>query len=198
MNKLKEKIDKALDKVQRIISLHPDAVLSEADLERLVGSCISRQLHSNVKMKPSEGCFTVHSQISHYNDDSEVDARVDLIILKEAAFIPNPNVFKGFTYDDEAFVIELKYMHHYNEKALRDDFGKREKYEDNTYLYVVALFDEKSDEIWNKRVEFMKKLNDDDKHLYSRALRKDKYAEEEDSKEKQMNRRKLLDNINNK
>ena len=96
---LKELIKDALDECQSIISANRNAVLSESDFERLLSTCIVRAINDDIR-NPHD--FSVHTQVSHYFDEdgkTDVDRRVDILLLKESELTPFIN-HKRFKYSD--------------------------------------------------------------------------------------------------
>lgn len=157
LEELKIRIDKALDECQRVIENHPNAILSEADLERLMSSLISREIGENVSMKPEEDDFSVHTQVSHYFDSdgrNTPDKRVDILLLKESILQRKYINHKEFNYEGESFAIELKYLHRNDDlQNVKCDFCKWERLKSDSWLYVVVAIDADNDENFNRKKE---------------------------------------------
>ena len=66
MDELGSHVKNALEECQRIISEHPNVVLSEADFEQLLCRYISNEIKEEKEKIPTAGNFSVHTQISHY------------------------------------------------------------------------------------------------------------------------------------
>ena len=164
---LKKMIDLAIDDCQLIIRHNPKAVYSEGDLERLLSECISKRIGYIVD-SPTSDSFAVYSQISHYNNEKEdVDARVDLLLMKPEKIIQDLDKNKRFVYkSDESFAIELKYRHadnHESVKAAKDDIDKYIRYKDDSYYYTVILLDknDNTSEYKKEILDYYKKKKDE-------------------------------------
>lgn len=176
LTQLKKCIDKALKSCQKDINKAPDIVLSEADFERLLSNRIEDQIQ---EFKPK--CI-VRNQISHYNTDNTVNARVDIIIMRKEEIIEKDKVNKGFINLESCFVLELKYLHKAYIRYVEKDIDKRSKIKDKDWLYVVPLFEESDDDKFkafedkvNDSVRKYKEENPEKKDiLFHRVLRKDK------------------------
>ena len=107
LEELQKHVESALKKCQEFISANKNVVLSEGDLERLVCSCISTEIHENI-CNPQD--FSVHSQVSHYfeiDGKPSNDARVDILLLKESGLQGMIN-HKEFKYEGDSLAMELK------------------------------------------------------------------------------------------
>lgn len=158
LQELKGLIDFAIDDCQKVIRHNPKVVYSEGDLERLLSECISKRI-GYVVDSPTSDSFAVYSQISHYNNEKEeVDARVDLLLMKPDKIIQDLDKNKRFVYkSDESFAIELKYRHadnHESVKAAIEDIDKYIRYKDDSYYYTIILLD-KNDNTSEYRKEIL-------------------------------------------
>ena len=181
LNELKEKIDLALKTVQRIITSHPNVVLSEADLERLVSSCISHEIRE--KNYSANNPFSVHTQISHYkkNDETglstQLDKRVDILLLKENELQICLKNHKLYKYDGDSIALELKYLHIGEGAArIKSDLYKKNIINNHSWLYLVILldaYDETSFEKKKKAFEDLIELESKNtEHIYYHILMK--------------------------
>lgn len=152
LQELKNCIDWAIKDCEQVIEQDSKAILSEGDFERLLSSYISKRIGYDPK-RPNPDAFAVHSQISHYKNDTGVlDARVDLVLMRPNEIKPDISRNKQFIYTaKESFAIELKYRHidkdnnSNNEtsvKAAKEDIDKYDRYKDDSYYYAVILLDE--------------------------------------------------------
>ena len=138
-------IDNAIDDCARIIQNNPQAVLSEGDFERLLSDCISKGIGYNAA-DPDPNRFSVHTQISHYKDeDREVDARVDILLVKPKDIIPHMSHNKKFVIytSAESVALELKYIKG-NKQGLSEvkkDINKISIYDKDSYYYSIVLLD---------------------------------------------------------
>lgn len=166
---LKECIDDALDECQRIILENPNIVLSEGDLEKLLCCCIHNKIHKKTE-------YSVHCQISNYPcTNRSLNARFDIVLLKEAYLQPNASLRKGQTYDTnehESFVIELKYVRKGDSMSkVYDDLVDIKKCGENTWLYVVVLFDSDTNQSKkNKLITQASEYEEYDKRLFCHTL----------------------------
>lgn len=137
-------IKDAIKECQRIIDSHPNSVLSESDFEKLLSNCIADQINVDNNRTPNNDDFSIHTQISHYFDENgrtELDSRVDILLLKEHYLEACLN-HKGFKYDKESIAIELKYYHTKDSiRSIECDFCKWERLREDSSLYVIALID---------------------------------------------------------
>ena len=146
LKELKLLVDYAIDDCQRIIQKDPKTVLSEGDLERLLSDCISKRI-GYISGNPEPNEFAVHSQITHYNNESEeLDARVDILLAKPADIISEWSIGKKFKIfrSADSFAIELKYRHDNNSgcvSAAIKDIKKYIKYKEDSYYYFIILLD---------------------------------------------------------
>jgi len=149
---LKEKIKASLMRCQSIIESNPNAVLSEADFERLVCRCISENTSEDI-MHPKDDDYSIHTQVSHYSDENdELNYRIDVLLLKESGLERCLKCRKHFKYAGDAFAIELKYLHAYESvRKVECDFCKRKHLEETTWLYVVVLIDSENNEVFEEK-----------------------------------------------
>ena len=133
---LKKLINDALDDCQSIISANRNAVLSESDFERQLSTCIVKSIN--------DGDFSVHTQVSHFFDEegkTDVDRRVDILLLKESELTPYIN-HKRFKYSGESIAFELKYLHETDSVSkVKCDFCKWDDLKSESSLYVIVLID---------------------------------------------------------
>ena len=180
--KLKELIKGALDECQSIISANRNAVLSESDFERLLSTCIAEAINADIR-NPHD--FSVHTQVSHYFDEegkTEVDKRVDILLLKESELTPFIN-HKRFKYSDESIAFELKYLHETDSVSkVKCDFCKWDDLKNESSLYVIVLIDTRKEEDYLKkeakiRLMFEEEIGDNDNsgqnQLFYRVLKKE-------------------------
>lgn len=100
-------IEKATNSVQRNIEKFPSKVLSEADFERMLTNYLE------IELLKSKSEFSVHSQISYYEEygNSHPKYRVDILLMKEKEMEKCKDQYKGFIYSGQSYVFELKYLH---------------------------------------------------------------------------------------
>ena len=138
---LKKLINDALDDCQSIISANRNAVLSESDFERLLSTCIAKSINDDIR-NPHD--FSVHTQVSHYFDEegkTDVDRRVDILLLKERELTQYIN-HKRFKYSGESIAFELKYLHETDSVSkVKCDFCKWDDLKSESSLYVIVLID---------------------------------------------------------
>lgn len=146
LSELKEYVESALKICQDYINANKNVVLSEGDLERLVCRCISDKLNEDI-CNPNG--FSVHSQVSHYFEKDgkpSVDARVDILLLKESELQGKIN-HKEFKYEGSSLVLELKYLHRKdNLSKVKCDFCKWSSLKNDSWMYVVVLIDGNNEE----------------------------------------------------
>ena len=178
---LKKLINGALDECQSIILANRNAVLSESDFERLLSTCITKAINDDIR-NPHD--FSVHAQVSHYFDvegKTDVDRRVDILLLKESELTPYINN-KRFKYSGESIAFELKYLHETDSVSkVKCDFCKWDDLKNESSLYVIVLIDTRSDGDYSKKEEkiksmFKDQIGDNDnsgpKQLFYRVLKK--------------------------
>ena len=178
---LKKLINDALDECQSIISANRNAVLSESDFERLLSSCIAKSIKEDIR-NPHD--FSVHTQVSHYFDEegkTDVDRRVDILLLKESGLTPFIN-HKRFKYSGESIALELKYLHETDSVSkVKYDFRKWDDLKNESSLYVIVLIDTRKDEDYSDkeakiRFMFEEKIgnsgNNGPNQLFCRVLKK--------------------------
>lgn len=179
--RLKVAIDKALSNCQQIISTHPNAILSEADLERVLSNNLEKVLRIKIGETPKPNQYSVHTQISHYPNEEEnsqkhlPNMRPDILLLDESNLEYAPDINKKFKYYKEAFSIELKYFHKYIiAEKLNEDIGKRNRLERNTWLYVVVLVDSENEmDFQEKERKILESVPHRSKaNLYCKVLKK--------------------------
>lgn len=179
---LKELINGALDKCQSIISVNKNAVLSESDFERLLSTCIVKAINEDI-CNPHD--FSVHTQVSHYfNEDgkTDIDRRVDILLLKESKLTPFIN-HKRFKYSGKSIAFELKYLHETDSVSkVKCDFCKWDYLKNESSLYVIVLIDIRKEEDYSKkeakiRLMFEEEIGDNDNsdqnQLFCRVLKKE-------------------------
>ena len=164
---LKELIKGALDECQSIILANRNAVLSESDFERLLSNCIAKSINDDIR-NPHD--FSVHTQVSHYFDEegkTEVDKRVDILLLKESELTPFIN-HKRFKYSGESIAFELKYLRETESVSkVKCDFCKWDDLKNESSLYIIVLIDSRNDEDYSKneekiRLMYEKQIGDND------------------------------------
>ena len=111
-------------------------ILNESDFEKLLASILEEKL--------SGSDWSVHTQLrGYYNDDwSKKKYNIPDIVLLKDGFEYNEEE-KKYVNDNISVAFELKYVHKWGdteEKKIKGDFEKLEVMDD-TYLYVVVLFD---------------------------------------------------------
>lgn len=111
-------------------------ILNESDFEKLLAGILEEKL--------SGSDWSVHTQLrGYYNDDwSKKKYNIPDIVLLKDGFEYNEEE-KKYVNDNISVAFELKYVHKWGkpEKTkIEGDFKKLEVMED-TYLYVVVLFD---------------------------------------------------------
>lgn len=138
-----EIIDKAIDLTQKEIKEHPNKILSESDFERM----LAKHLESTLLKNESE--FSVHTQISYYEEsgNSNPKYRVDILLMKEEEMEECKKNHKGFIYGGQSYVFELKYLHEKDAvNIVRLDMEKSKLLTGNNgVLYVIVLL-EKQDQ----------------------------------------------------
>lgn len=158
---LKKRINEALDECQSIISANKNAVLSESDFERLLSNSISNAINDDIR-NPHD--FSVHTQVSHYFDEegkTDVDRRVDILLLKESDLTPFIN-HKRFKYSGESIAFELKYLHETDSVSkVKCDFCKWNDLKNESSLYVIVLIDTQDDEAYSKKEEKIRLMFED-------------------------------------
>ena len=141
LKELQEYVESALRGCQEYINANRNVVLSEGDLERLVCRCISEKLNEDI-CNPNN--FSVHSQVSHYFEEDGtplVDARVDILLLKESELQGKIN-HKEFKYEGDSLALELKYLHKKDSLSkVNCDFCKWNSLKNDSWMYVVVLID---------------------------------------------------------
>lgn len=161
LNELKNCIDSAIECCQCIIQEHPNAVLSEADFERLLSCCISRHINEDPFQKPNDDDFSVHTQISHYFEKDghhKLDRRVDILLLKESQ-LQDWVSHKQFKYSGESVAFELKYLHESDPIAkVECDFCKWKDLKNDSSLFVVVLIDASNDNSFDEKCESIKAM----------------------------------------
>ncbi len=178
---LKELVNDALDECQSIILANKNAVLSESDFERLLSNCIAKFINNDIH-NPHD--FSVHTQVSHYFDKegkTDVDKRVDILLLKESELTPYIN-HKRFKYSGESIAFELKYLHENDSvSGVKRDFSKWDDLKNESTLYVIVLIDTRKDENFSNKEEkirlmFENQIGDNDNNgqnqLIYRVLKK--------------------------
>lgn len=145
---LEKKVKDGIMECQNIILRHPTVVLSEADFERLLCHCISKEIGDDVENVPRKNTFSVHTQISHYNKKNgkyAIGERVDILALDEnqLQFCKDTRKEK---YYGTSVALELKYLHIGDGVSIVDgDFKKWEKLKVESSLFVVILLESTSD-----------------------------------------------------
>lgn len=180
LQELQMHVQSALKACQKYINANINVVLSEGDLERLVCRCISDEIHEDI-CHPND--FSVHSQVSHYYEEDgkpSVDARVDILLLKESELQGKIN-HKEFKYEGDSLALELKYLHRKDGLSkVKCDFCKWSSLKNDSWMYVVVLIDgynegeicEKEKQIismWNEKKE---EKSDKNNQLFYYVLRK--------------------------
>lgn len=188
LEELKDLVFIAIDKCQAIIEHNSNAVLSESDFERLLSKCISCIIGENI-YSPMDEEFSVHTQLSHYIDEKKhLDIRPDIILLKESLIknlLRTDIINKGFKYDGPSIAIELKYFHNKDDfSKINHDFDKwRGELNNNTYLFVVVLFDvlpnSRVNTFENRKAKVLQKYeemkdNGNENYLFCKVLKKNK------------------------
>ena len=179
---LKKLINDAIDECQSIISANRNAVLSESDFERLLSTCIAKSINDDIRNSHD---FSVHTQVSHYFDEegkTEVDKRVDILLLKESELTPFIN-HKRFKYSGESIAFELKYLRETDSVSkVKCDFCKWDDLKNESSLYIIVLIDSRNDEDYSKneekiRLMYEKQIGDNDNsgqnQLFYRVLKKE-------------------------
>lgn len=159
LRELKKIIVIALRESQKIIDEQPKVVLSEADLERLVSWCIMNELGLKDYKKPDSSDFSVHTQISHYTDgEIKPNKRPDILLLTEKGMKKaTMHKRKGFEYRDSSFTIELKFLHSDDSvERVNEDFDKRKKLYNKTWLYVVVLIESENDKSYKQKAKIIR------------------------------------------
>ena len=170
MDELESHVKNALKECQRIISEHPNVVLSEADFEQLFCRCISNEIKEEKEKIPTAGNFSVHTQISHYipqNGKYKLGERVDILILDESK-LEDCKEHKKEKYFGDSIAFELKYLHIGDSANLViKDFKKWDNIKDDSSLYVVVLLEAKSEKSYQnkkQKIEKIEKNYDEVKH----------------------------------
>lgn len=170
MDELESHVRNALEVCQRIITEHPNVVLSEADFEQLLCRCISNEIKEEKEKIPTAGNFSVHTQISHYihkNGKYEVGERVDILILDESK-LEYCREHKKEKYYGDSIAFELKYLHIGDSANLvKKDFKKWDNIKDDSSLYLVVLLEARSEKSYQKKkekIEILEKKYDEVKH----------------------------------
>ena len=177
---LKGLIDFAIDDCQSIISANSNVVLSESDFERLLSNCISKAINDNITLNN----FSVHTQVSHYFNEegkTDVDRRVDILLLKESELTPYIN-HKKFKYSGESIAFELKYLHENDSVSkVKCDFCKWDDLKNESSLYIVVLIDTRNDKDYSEKEDIIRLMweeridsnnNNAPNGLYYKVLRK--------------------------
>ena len=173
---LKGLIDFAIDDCQSIISANSNVVLSESDFERLLSNCISKAINDNITLNN----FSVHTQVSHYFNEegkTDVDRRVDILLLKESELTPYIN-HKKFKYSGESIAFELKYLHENDSVSkVKCDFCKWDDLKNESSLYIVVLIDTRNDKDYSEKEDIIRLIinsnnNNAPNGLYYKVLRK--------------------------
>ena len=150
MNKdtLEKCVKNGVLKCRSIIQEHPNSVLSESDLEKLLCHCISICIREDVEKVPPKGAFSVHTQISHYikkNDKYTIGERVDILVLDEN-HLEFCKEHRKDKYYGISVALELKYLHIGDSVSLvKKDFEKWDNIKDNSSLFIVVLLDSKTE-----------------------------------------------------
>lgn len=145
---LEKKVKDGIMECQNIILIHPTAVMSEADFERLLCHCISKNIGENVENVPKNNTFSVHTQISHYNKKNgkySIGERVDILALDESQlqFCKDNRKDK---YYGTSVALELKYLHIGDSVSLvNKDFVKWENLKKESSLFIVVLLEASSE-----------------------------------------------------
>ena len=167
LEELQGRVKAALRSCQDIISANKNVVLSEGDLERLVCKCISNAIEEDV-CNPHD--FSVHSQVSHYfekDGKTTVDARVDILLLKESELHGKIN-HKEFKYEGDSLAIELKYLHRNDSiSKVKCDFCKWSYLKEESWMYVVVLIDGNSEDDISEKEKIIKSMWEDKKNEVS-------------------------------
>lgn len=152
---LNKRIENAITKCQEIISTHPNVVMSEADFERLLCHCISEQIGEELVKIPSEGRFSVHTQISHfikYNGGHKVGERVDILLLDENIVEKSKVRGKTVKYVGPSVAFELKYLHPGDSATVvNNDFKKWDRIKTESSLFIVVLLEMKNDKFFERK-----------------------------------------------
>ena len=158
---LKKLINDALDDCQSIISANRNAVLSESDFERLLSTCIAKSINDDIR-NPHD--FSVHTQVSHFFDEegkTDVDRRVDILLLKESELTPYIN-HKRFKYSGESIAFELKYLHETDSVSkVKCDFCKWDDLKSESSLYVIVLIDTRNGADYSKKEQKIRLMYED-------------------------------------
>lgn len=166
LRELKLLIDYAINDCQRIIRENPKSVLSEGDFEQLLSDCIAKRI-GYVTTAPQANDFTVHTQISHYNNENDkYDAKVDILIAKQNDIKKSWSLNKQYEIyqASESFAIELKYLHAVSKNILKkatEDIDKfKNYYKDDSHYYSIVLLDKNENTI-NYKKEILKYFKDE-------------------------------------
>ena len=151
---LEKHVINAIKECQKIILKHPNVVLSESDLERLLCKCISNEIQEVVEDVPPANHFSVHSQISHYiqeNGKYKLGERVDILILDEG-HLEWCKAHRKDKYYGTSIAFELKYLHIGDSvSCVEGDFDKWTNLKDESSLYVVVLLEAKNCEAFKRK-----------------------------------------------
>lgn len=152
LNELKKRVDGALKDCQDLIKKNPCVIRSEADFEKYLSLFISERI-GFVPRNPIKGNFSVHSQITHYEEENgNIDARVDILLFKEDDTIETNDLNKMFICAGKTMAIELKYLHTNNYHGIvQKDFDKEDKICKDSWLYIVVLLDNNNQSAFLRR-----------------------------------------------
>lgn len=163
---LEKHVKDALIECQKIISKHPNIVLSEADFERLLCRCISYEIDEVIDQVPKADHFSIHTQISHYipeNGKYKLGERVDILILDESQ-LEDCKEHKKEKYFGTSIAFELKFLHIGDSvNCVKDDFEKWKNLRDDSSLYIVVLLEANSEKAYKRKKEKIDKMD----NLYS-------------------------------
>lgn len=159
-DQLEKGIKNGILQCQRIILRHPNAVLSEADFERLLCFCLSEKIGENVKKIPRKNTFSIHTQISHYNKKNgkyTIGERVDILALDENQLQLCKDTRKD-KYYGTSVALELKYLHIGDcVSIVDDDFKKWKKLKVESSLFVVILLEATSERRFSTKRQLLLK-----------------------------------------
>lgn len=160
LTELRKVIDNALQECEEKLEEQPEIVLSESDFERLVAWSLMKQLgHSDYK-EPQPNEFTVHTQVSHYLNDSKPNRRVDILLLTEEGR-KKAKTHKEYKYYGDSFALELKYIRKNDSiNGVRYDICKRFDLDSDSWLYVVALIDTNNDDEFLRKEQEIEGMKD--------------------------------------
>lgn len=163
-----EVIKKAIHICRKGIRSNKISILSEGDLERHLANTIEEIIKNTEDLKD----WKVHTQISYYmTSDSTLKYRVDILIMNEKSKMLDSTLHKGFKYQEESFVLEVKYLHQNGSiNGVKKDIDKI-TYLENATLFVVTLFDIENEKK-QKSIEDYCKLKQDEypSRLYSEYI----------------------------